>query len=224
VDALAGRVDDVLAAAGRFRDAWTLSGRAHAPTLAPAAAAVAMVHGLRGDGPARAEWLAVVADLEVAGEQQVAYRAVFDAVVLLHEGRAAEALAGLAAEPDELDQRVVWVWRHWYSALRAESAVLAGDPSAREHLVRARTVVAGDPVAGAIVDRAFSRRRSARISGRGRCCWRVGVPRRWARPSSRGSVARCRRVADVGGGVRATAGHAVLSPAAIPAMRAIMSG
>ncbi|MEV3961700.1 ATPase [Nocardia sp. NPDC050193] len=154
VDALAGRVDDVLASAGRFADAWALSGRAHAPTLAPAAAAVAMVHGLRGDGPARAEWLAVVADLGVARAEQVAYRAVFDAVVLLHEGRAAEALSALVAEPEELDQRVVWVWRHWYVALRAESAVLAGDPSARELLVRARTVVAGDPVAGAIVDRA----------------------------------------------------------------------
>jgi hypothetical protein len=57
-----------------------------------------------------------------------------------------------------MDQRVVWVWRHWYFALRAESAVLAGDPSAREHVVTARTVVAGDPVAGAIVDRAAALR------------------------------------------------------------------
>lgn len=153
-DALAGRVADVLAAAGRFSDAWTLSGRGHAPTLAPAAAAVAMVHGLRGDGAARAEWLTVVADLGVTCEQQAVYRAVFDAVVLLHEGRAGEALSRLAADPEEMDQRVVWVWRHWYFALRAESAVLAGDPVAREHLVTARTVVAGDPVAGAIVDRA----------------------------------------------------------------------
>ncbi|MET8795002.1 ATPase [Nocardia sp. NPDC004568] len=153
-DALAGRVEGVLAAAGRFFDAWTLSGRGHAPALAPAAAAVAMVHGLRGDGPARAEWLAVATDLGVTREQQAAYRAVFDAVVLLHEGRAGAALARLAAEPDEMDQRVVWVWRHWYFALRAEAAVLAGDPSARGHLVTARTVVAGDPVAGAIVDRA----------------------------------------------------------------------
>lgn len=153
-DALAGRVEEVLAAAGRFGDAWTLSGRAQAPTLAPAAAAVAMVHGLRGDGPARSEWLAVAADLGVAREQQVAYSAVFDAVVLLHEGRAGEALSRLAAEPDDMDQRVVWVWRHWYFALRAESAVLAGAPSARDHLLRARTVVSGDPVAGAIVDRA----------------------------------------------------------------------
>ncbi|MFQ6226894.1 hypothetical protein [Nocardia sp. NPDC002869] len=46
---------------------------------------------------------------------------MFDAVVLLHEGRAAEALSGLAADPDEMDQRVVWVWRHWYFALRAEA-------------------------------------------------------------------------------------------------------
>jgi predicted ATPase/DNA-binding CsgD family transcriptional regulator len=153
-DALAGNVEDVLAGSGRFLDAWERSGSRHAPDLATAAAAVAMAHGLRGDDEARARWLAVVDELGVAPEQKAAYSAVFDAIVLLHQDRADRALAGLAAEPDELDERVIWVWRHWYLALRAEAAVLTGDPDARRRITGARAVVAGDPIAGALLDRA----------------------------------------------------------------------
>ncbi|TQM33069.1 ATP-binding protein [Nocardia bhagyanarayanae] len=153
-DALAGNVAEVLAAGGRFLDAWELAGRLPAPHLATAAAAVALVHGLRGDDAARAEWLATVDALGATREQKAAYAAVFDAIVLLHRGRADRALAGLAAEPDQMDERVVWVWRHWYLALRAEAAVLAGHPDARDYLAAARTSVAGNPIADAIVDRA----------------------------------------------------------------------
>ncbi|MCP2314780.1 putative ATPase [Nocardia amikacinitolerans] len=153
-DALAGNVADVLAGSGRFLDAWELSGRLPAPHLATAAAAVALVHGLRGDDTARAEWLATVDALGVTREHKAAYSAVFDAIVLLHHGQADRALAGLAADPDEMDERVVWVWRHWYLALRAEAAVLSGHPDARDHLATARTSVAGNPIADAIVDRA----------------------------------------------------------------------
>ncbi|MGW1737351.1 ATP-binding protein [Nocardia sp. NPDC001965] len=153
-DALAGRSGEVLAAADRFLDAWVFAGRGHAPTLGPAAAAVAMVHGLRGAASARAEWLGIAGELGVVPAQRDAYFAVFDALVLLHEGDAAGAAAVLAPEPEEMDQRAVWVWRHWYVALRAEAAVLVGDPAARERLATARAVTAGDPVAGAIVERA----------------------------------------------------------------------
>ncbi|MET8777270.1 LuxR C-terminal-related transcriptional regulator [Nocardia sp. NPDC004654] len=153
-NALAGNVSDVLAGSGRFLDGWELSGRLPAPHLGTAAAAVALVHGLRGDDAARAEWLATVDALGVTREQKTAYSAVFDAIVLLHRGQADRALAGLAAEPDEMDERVVWVWRHWYLALRAEAAVLAGHPNARDYLAAARTVVAGNPIADAILDRA----------------------------------------------------------------------
>ncbi|WP_406237371.1 LuxR C-terminal-related transcriptional regulator [Nocardia sp. NBC_01009] len=153
-DALAGNVDNVLAGSRRFIDAWELSGRLHAPNLATAAAAVALVHGLRGDDAARAEWLAIVDELGVTPEQKAAYSAVFDAIVLLHHGQADRALAELSAEPDEMDEQAIWVWRHWYFALRAEAAALAGHPDARDYLATARTVVAGNPIAGAMVDRA----------------------------------------------------------------------
>ncbi|MEH1123128.1 ATP-binding protein [Micromonospora sp. CPCC 206061] len=153
-DALAGNIDSVLAGSGRFLDAWERSGSRHAPHLAMAAAAVAMVHGLRGDDGARAQWLAIVDELGIAPEQNAGYSAVFDAIVLLHHGQADRALAGLAAEPDEMDEWVIWVWRHWYLALRAEAAALTADPEARRRVTATRTIVAGNPIAGALVDRA----------------------------------------------------------------------
>ena len=56
VDAMAGDLDAVVAAAERFRRGWEQAGRPVASNLAGAALAVAMVHGLRGDEDQRAEW------------------------------------------------------------------------------------------------------------------------------------------------------------------------
>ncbi|NUR74088.1 MAG: ATPase [Hamadaea sp.] len=153
-DALAGRADGVLAACGRFRDAWGRSGGLHTPTLAVAAAAVAMIHGLRGDDVARSEWLEVVDELDVAPELRAGYSAVFDATVLLHSGRADEAFTLLAADPDELGEWAIWVWRHWYLAARAEAAALLDRPDARDLIAAARPIVTGNPVASAQLDRA----------------------------------------------------------------------
>ncbi|MBF6179476.1 ATPase [Nocardia otitidiscaviarum] len=154
-DALAGNVDDVIAGSGRFLDAWELAGRPRAPQLAIAATAVALAHGLRGDDRARADWLGIVDALGVTPDQN-AFSAIADAVLLLHHGRADQALARLAAPPEDLDVEFVWVWRHWYTALRAEAATLANDPKSAEYRTAAGTVVAGNPVASAIVDRAIA--------------------------------------------------------------------
>jgi hypothetical protein len=51
-------------------------------------------------------------------------------------------------------KRVTWIWLHWCVALRAEAAVLAGHPAARDRVVAARATVAGNPVACAQVERA----------------------------------------------------------------------
>jgi hypothetical protein len=51
-------------------------------------------------------------------------------------------------------QWITWIWLHWYLALRAEAAVLAGNPDARDLVAEARSAVAGNPIAGAIVERA----------------------------------------------------------------------
>lgn len=153
-DALAGNARAVLTGAGRFAEARQLSGHRPAPHLAPAAAAVALVHGLRGDDAARGEWLTVTGELDPAPGHRPAYHAVFDALLALHHGQPGRAGAELATDPDAMDVRDIWIWRHWYLALRAEAAVLAGAPDTRTHLAAARTAVAGNPVAEAIVDRA----------------------------------------------------------------------
>jgi hypothetical protein len=115
-----------------------------------------MVHGLRGDDGARADWLAVVDELGVPPERQAGYGPTFDAIVLLHRGQAPLALERLAVEPDEPEPSkwITWIWLHWYVALRAEAAVLAAGPHARSQLAAARAVVAGNPIATAIVQRA----------------------------------------------------------------------
>ncbi|MFD6162283.1 ATP-binding protein [Nocardia sp. NPDC060256] len=154
VDALLGNLDEVLTGSGRFADSWERSGRPSVANLAPAAGAVAMAHGLRGDDAARAEWLAIADALGGKSGHQVAYRAVFDAIVLLDRGQPEQALAELVTEPDELDEHTIWIWRHWYVALRAEAAVLAGHPDARGFVAAARTTVSGNPIAGPIVERA----------------------------------------------------------------------
>ncbi|WFE33516.1 LuxR C-terminal-related transcriptional regulator [Micromonospora sp. WMMD975] len=153
-DALAGNTDQVLTESARFLDAWQRAGRPARSVLGPAAAGVAMIHGLRDDREARHVWTGVLDQLGTSPEQIYGYGAVFDAMLLLHRGEAAEALARMAPDPGEVWKSVTWVWLHWYVALRAEAAVLAGSPSARAHLAGARTVVARNPVAEAMVQRA----------------------------------------------------------------------
>lgn len=153
-DAFAGRVDEVLTGSGRFLDAWERSGRQQSFSLGPAAASVAMVHGLRGDLAARAEWLAIVDRAGTSEEYRHGYGAILDALVLLHDGDAAGALDRVAPEPEQVWKWVTWIWLHWYVALRAEASVLAGHPDARARTAAARTVVTGNPVATAQLDRA----------------------------------------------------------------------
>lgn len=153
-DAFAGREEGVLAGGARFLEAWEQGGRPRSFSLGPAAAAVAMVHGLRGDDGARASWLAVVGRAGTEEEHRHGYGAVFDATVLLHRGEAGAALERLSPAPEEVWKWVSWVWLHWYAAARVEAAVLSGHPEARERLAAARATVAGNPVATAQLDRA----------------------------------------------------------------------
>ncbi|MFF9061072.1 ATP-binding protein [Streptomyces sp. NPDC014882] len=153
-DAFAGRADDVLTGSAGFLDAWRRSGRQRSFSLGPAAASVAMVHGLRGDHDARTAWLDIVGRAGTESEHRHGYGAVFDAMVLLHHGDPERALERVAPEPDRVWKWVSWIWLHWYVALRAEASVLAGHPDARDRVAAARTTVAGNPVATAQLDRA----------------------------------------------------------------------
>ncbi|MFI9412114.1 ATP-binding protein [Nocardia gamkensis] len=153
-DALAGNVDEVLTHSVRFLDAWQRAGNPAKSVLGPAVAGVAMIHNLRGDHDARSEWDAALHRFGTPPAQTHGYGAVFDALAMLHRGQTGEALQRLAAEPGEVWRWVTWIWLHWYVALRAEAAVLAGVSDAGARLAEARTIVAGNPVAGAIVERA----------------------------------------------------------------------
>nr|WP_240477355.1 LuxR C-terminal-related transcriptional regulator [Jiangella muralis] len=155
-DALAGHATDVIAASGRFVDSWTQAGRPPSRGFGPVAAAVAMVHGLRGDDAARADWLAILDQLGVGPADRAGYSPTLDAIALLHQGRAAEALNGLDDGDDGPAPWRTGILLHWHVALAAEAAVLADHPGAAGRLAAARPVVDGNPVAGAIVERAFA--------------------------------------------------------------------
>ncbi|MGW5154087.1 ATP-binding protein [Nonomuraea wenchangensis] len=154
VAALAGDVDEVLTGSVRFLDAWQRAGSPARSILAPAAAGVAMIHGLRDDHDARRAWQEILGRLGTSPEHTYSYGAVFDAMLLLHHGQASEALERMAPEPRQRWKWITWIWHHWYVALRSETAVLAESRNARAIVAEARTVVAGNPVAAAIVERA----------------------------------------------------------------------
>ncbi len=116
-----------------------------------------MIHGLRGDQAGRRAWLAVIDQLGVTPGRRSGYGPTFDAIALLHRGEAALALERLGTRTDEPDKWLTWIWFHWHLALRAEAAVLAGHSDADCHLTAARPMVAGHPVATAILDRAAAR-------------------------------------------------------------------
>lgn len=75
-------------------------------------------------------------------------------IVLLHHRDADAALDRLAPEPDEVWTWVSWVRLHRYAALRAEASVLAGHLRAADRIAAARTLVTGNPIAAARLDRA----------------------------------------------------------------------
>ncbi|WP_370360397.1 LuxR C-terminal-related transcriptional regulator [Catenulispora sp. MAP12-49] len=152
--ALSGDIPEVLAISDRFLESWQRAGRPTGSVLGPAAAGVAMIHGLRGDHEAERAWDRVLRQIDESPWATYGYGAVFAALNLLHHGRAEEALQRMTPGPDAVWRWVTWTWLHWYVALRAEAAALAGSPDARDLVTQARAVVAGNPIAGALVERA----------------------------------------------------------------------
>ncbi|MEV0291374.1 LuxR C-terminal-related transcriptional regulator [Kribbella sp. NPDC050820] len=156
----AGEFDEVVDLAFQFRRGWIEAGRPPMSGFAFAAAAAAMVYGIRGDDEARREWLAILTEMLRAAVPAVsgtpAYMHVFGGLVALHRGELDDALALLTDAPESFNH---WqwhdgVWRQWYTALWAEVAVLAERADRHERIERARFIVAHNPIASAIVDRA----------------------------------------------------------------------
>jgi predicted ATPase/DNA-binding CsgD family transcriptional regulator len=155
VTALAGDWDDTAAFGERFREGWERFGRPLAGNLSRGPYAAAAVCGLRGDNAGRAEWLTVVDALVTPGRplSDIHHGEFFDALVLLHAGRPADAATLLATPPEDFRDWYNGLWRPWYAALWAEAAVLAGHPAAAGRISRGRRCAAGNPIALAIVDR-----------------------------------------------------------------------
>jgi hypothetical protein len=159
VDAIAGRFDNVLRDAARFRASWEGDGRPVVPNLAQCAYSVATVHGILGDDAGREEWTQITDDL-VGGQQsphRFAWKSAFDAFVELHRGSVAIALARLAVDID--DPASWWhagqtLYRPWYAAVWAEAAVLARHDDASDRVARARGATRDNPIAAAMVERA----------------------------------------------------------------------
>jgi predicted ATPase/DNA-binding CsgD family transcriptional regulator len=162
VDALTGQFDQVVAGGDLFREAWDRAGRPVAGNLAIGASSVALVHALRGDDSARADWLDIVDTLRrsvwgVVGPD-TGYGPAFDAMVFLQRGRPLDAMTALRLEPELLRQWQTSVWRQWYAALWVEAAVLSEAAGVEDRLARARFIATGNPVATALVDRAAALR------------------------------------------------------------------
>ncbi|MBF6321896.1 LuxR C-terminal-related transcriptional regulator [Nocardia cyriacigeorgica] len=153
-DALAGDVEQVRTHSVRFLDSWQRAGSPARSLLGPAMAGVAMIHDLRDDQDAYAEWAEYARRVDTTPVRTHGYGAVFDALAMLHHGQPAQASQRMAAAPDEVWRWVTWIWLHWYVALRAEAAVLAGSPEASDRIAEARNIVAGNPIAEALVERA----------------------------------------------------------------------
>ena len=156
VAALAGEWDETLALAGQFREGWEQAGRPRAGNLTRGPYATATVYGLRGDDESRKVWLGIVDALANPARplNMRHFNEFFDALLLLHRGQAEAAAQRLSAPPEHLKTWISGMWRPWYAALWAEAAVLTGHPDAAARIHRARLAAIGNPIAGAIVNRA----------------------------------------------------------------------
>jgi predicted ATPase/DNA-binding CsgD family transcriptional regulator/tetratricopeptide (TPR) repeat protein len=156
VCALEGDWQRALAAGDRFREGWERAGSPRVPTLRRAARAMAVVHGMRGDTAAHDEWMRIFTALVPTARQNHDQHssAFFESLMLLHLGRADEAVQCLRIPPHELRRWYQGIWRPWYAAAWAEAGVLAGQPDAAERIEAVRATTSENAVTKALVDRA----------------------------------------------------------------------
>jgi predicted ATPase/DNA-binding CsgD family transcriptional regulator len=156
VSSLEGDWERALAAGDRFREGWERAGSPRRPTLRRAARAMAMVHGMRGDTAARDEWMRIFTALVPTARQSHDQHssAFFESLMLLHLGRAEDAVRCLEIPPHELRRWYQSIWRPWYAAAWAEAGVLAGEPDAAGRIAAVRATTAENAVTAALVHRA----------------------------------------------------------------------
>jgi predicted ATPase/DNA-binding CsgD family transcriptional regulator len=159
VGAIAGDFDAVVRDGERFRASWERVGRPVVPNLGSCAYAVAMVHGIHGDDAGRGAWVQLTEDL-LGGQpamSAVAWKSTFDAIVALHRADFDAAVAHLTVgvdDPDTWWHAGLMLYRPWYAAVWAETAVLARRDDGPERITRARSAARDNPIASAMVERA----------------------------------------------------------------------
>jgi predicted ATPase/DNA-binding CsgD family transcriptional regulator len=160
---LCGEWEKALHLAEMFRAGWERAGRPIAGNLSTAPYAAATMHALRGDDAARADWMTIVETLTIPGRPLTVIHVgeFFEALVLLHRGRAVEAVQLLGDSPETFVNHYNGMWRAWYASAWAEAAVLAELPDADERVRLALPLTAGNPIAAALV------RRSSALLGMG---------------------------------------------------------
>lgn len=148
---LQGRFPEALDAAGAMRDSWKRAGTPTARWMAPAAYAIVLLHGLRGDADAAQRWTTfarqVLGTDDLATSRNLMRFVTFvDARVAMHTGhiQAASALAraGTSHEPGSWYAGPRWDYDGYAWAIAAELAVLAEAPDAAARL--ADTAPAGE--------------------------------------------------------------------------------
>jgi hypothetical protein len=157
-DMLAGAWSDVLENAVQLKTAWERAGRPVVPTLATPAYALATTYAMCGDCTASDEWrhlaAAICADPDRFDGCDTGYAPTFDALALLHHGDAHAAVERLAAQPHTFRHSYNGLWSTWYAALWVEAAAEADHRDTPRRLAQATPIVAANPIAAAIVDRA----------------------------------------------------------------------
>ncbi|MCG5445991.1 LuxR C-terminal-related transcriptional regulator [Micromonospora sp. NIE79] len=127
---LSGRFDEALRMAGTAWEGWRRAGRPRTGTMSPPMAAVALVHGLRGDDEGYALWRSRAIDVIGELPPHPTFLTMVDARLALHAGRLEDALVLV-----RLAFNGTRSWSPPYAqAVGAELAVVAGLSDARDLL------------------------------------------------------------------------------------------
>jgi hypothetical protein len=138
-----------------FLDGWTRAGRPRAGNLTIGSQVAGAALAMRGDDEASERWRGLIGAIRTPGlyARDLLSVAYVYALVDVHRGRFAAAAAALETHPDDIRDWQNGMWRPWYAALWAETAVLAGAPHAAERVAAARIHTAENPVADLLLDR-----------------------------------------------------------------------
>ena len=158
-DALTGRWHEALRTSQSVKTSWERAGKPIAPGGGIGIAAVAMVHGLRGDHQARLQWMQILSEFRGVELENLnaGPSGTFGAIVGLHYGDYEQTFGLLSAHPKE-QHWTTPLFSQWRAGLLCEAAVLSDAPNVEELLTSAETSTAGNPIAALLSTRSAALR------------------------------------------------------------------